>query len=304
MNAADICAIIGSIFGILGSILIIILFVYFGEGKLFYKKLILILSIYDLSQSISYILPGKTDSLVCSIQMYLIGITGLTSQYWSCSISIISYLKVVKDRNDKYLEKLYKSLHLLMWILVFFCIVIIAVFGSPTHSDTYWCWCKQKGITGMMYFFYWTFLVLCLIFYILTVARLKRNFQKIMKSDSKIPKETQMTQLRIQLRMTMIPLIYIILLIPSTIKRVHEFIIENPNDWISVDVLQSIFITTHGFWDFLIFIVFNEEMRKKISESCFGSSNNLEFYQISDFDTIKDFVYSDDEDSRLKEFIN
>ncbi|KAJ5067945.1 g protein-coupled receptor [Anaeramoeba ignava] len=275
MNSVDIFAIISSVFGIIGSLLTIIIFLHFKEQKLFYRKLILVLSFYDLLQSISYILPGKINIYVCHVQMFAIGITGITSQCWSGAISFVSYLKVVRNKPDEYLEKVYKYFHIAMGILVLIITLIITVFGTPTKKDTYWCWCSQMRITMMMYIFYWILMISCLIFYILTVIELRKVFKKILKIQFKVSKEKQMTQFRIQLRMSMIPLIYIITLIPATIKRFKEEFDSNSKSSTAINILQAIGTTTHGFWDFLIFVVFVGEMRRKITR-CYKKEHIIE----------------------------
>ncbi|KAJ5070699.1 g protein-coupled receptor [Anaeramoeba ignava] len=291
MNSVEISTFISCIFGIIGSLLIIIIFLIFKEQKLFYRKLILVLSFYDLLQSISYILPGKNYHILCHVQMYAIAITGITSQYWCAAISFVSYLKVVKNKTDQYLQKLYQLLHISMLILDVLFILIVTFFGTPTKKETYWCWCSEMGLTMMMYTFYWIFMVICLVFYLLTIIKLRAVFKIISQIQIQISKEKQLAQFKIQLRMSLIPLIYIILLIPPTIKRVNEEIHPNSKSSIIINILQAIATTSHGFWDFLIFIVFVKEMRKKI-RNCSSISNqnrDQKYSSIQDFETSNQF---------------
>ncbi|KAJ5080061.1 hypothetical protein M0811_14210 [Anaeramoeba ignava] len=139
MKGEEIATIIGASLGLIGALLIIIIFLYFKSTKIFYRKLVFILSIYDLFQSLSFLLPGNSDQNLCKIQYYFLAIFTTTSQFWSASISVISYLKVVKQIDDKKLNKIQKWSHLIMLIPIIVLIIIAAYAHDYDDSKTYWC---------------------------------------------------------------------------------------------------------------------------------------------------------------------
>ncbi|KAJ5080048.1 hypothetical protein M0811_14197 [Anaeramoeba ignava] len=92
------------------------------------------------SEGISTIIGARfSNKIICDIQFYLIAIFGTTPQFWAATISVISYLKIVKEFNDKKSNKIYKWIHLLLLILIIILIVIATYFHDFNSPKTYWC---------------------------------------------------------------------------------------------------------------------------------------------------------------------
>eukprot|EP01156_Anaeramoeba_ignava_P017392 Anaeramoba_ignava/a7057_4.p1 GENE.a7057_4~~a7057_4.p1 ORF type:complete len:179 (-),score=30.61 a7057_4:116-652(-) len=134
MKTEDLLTIIGASLGTTGALIILIIYFRFKEWKNFYRKLIFILSIYDFVHSLSFLLPGHSNKIICRIQGELIAGFGSTCQFWSAAISFLSYLKVVKGFNEKKLNKIQKLFHLLMWLIVVFFASFVAFFPNPTYA--------------------------------------------------------------------------------------------------------------------------------------------------------------------------
>ncbi|KAJ5078471.1 g protein-coupled receptor [Anaeramoeba ignava] len=273
-NSEEVCTIIGASFGMAGALLIILVYLFFKETRFFYRKLVFILSVYDFIQSISYFLPGHSNKVICRIQFELIAGFGTSSQFWSASISLLSYLKIVKSYPVNFLNKIPKFLHLFMWITVIFFVIFAAFLNDPDDSKTYWCFSTERALLITEYSFIWLYLIICLIFYILTFSKL-RKILHAMINQSNLTTPSQINQMWIEFRMSFIPLIYIIIMIPATIKRLRNFIHPSYSEIPTVDILQALLSTSQGFWDFWIFIVFDPEMRKKIRNCCSKKSHHL-----------------------------
>ncbi|KAJ5066555.1 g protein-coupled receptor [Anaeramoeba ignava] len=267
LTGQEIATIIGASIGLVGALFIIIIFIYFHELKIFYRKLIFILSVYDLIKSIIYLLPGQKNSVVCEIQYFLMTIIVTTTSYWSASISFISFLKVVKGLDDNYLNKLQKFLHLFMWIPVIVLIAIVSSFRDYDKSKTYWCISTTQAFIITFYAFLWFNSIACLVFYILTMKFL-RKFMKLISSQFSSEEKNPMSQVWVQIRMSLIPLIQIIILIPGTIRRIRNMTNPNASEINSLNILHSLIACSQGFWDFWIFIVFDPEIRKKLKSCC------------------------------------
>ncbi|KAJ5080062.1 hypothetical protein M0811_14211 [Anaeramoeba ignava] len=244
MKGEETATIIGASLGLIGALLIIIIFLYFKENKIFYRKLVFILSIYDLFQSITYLLPGNSDQNLCEIQYYLLAISATTSQFWSASISVISYLKVVKEIDDKKLNKIHKWFHLIMLIPIIILIIIAAYSHDYNDSKTYWCASTTQIYLIFIYGFNWIYVINCLVFYILTIIQLKKVFKSISSDHSFSSLTAQKNQLWIQIRMSLIPLIQIIIMIPATIRRLRNIIDPSASDIIVIDILHSLLVTS------------------------------------------------------------
>ncbi|KAJ5080056.1 g-protein coupled receptor 157-like [Anaeramoeba ignava] len=280
MKGEEIATIIGSSLGLIGALLIIIIFLYFKENKIFYRKLVFILSIYDFFQSITYLLPGNSDQNLCKIQYYLTAIFASTSQFWSAIIALTSYLKVVKEFNDKKLNKIQKWFHLIMFIPIIVLIIISAYVHDYNNSKTYWCTSTNRAFLIILYGFTWIYIIICLIFYILTMIRLRKIIKFLTKEFSSTVKKSQMNQVWIQIRMSLIPLIQIIILIPGTIRRLRNIINPSAPDITAVDILHSLLVTSQGFWDFWIFIIFDSEMRNKLKKIVHLAKNFNKFQDL------------------------
>ncbi|KAJ5080059.1 g-protein coupled receptor 1 [Anaeramoeba ignava] len=267
---------IGASLGMTGALLIIFIFFYFRKLKLFYRKLVFILSIYDLFQSISYLLPGNSNGVICKIQYFLIAIFSTTSQFWSATISFFSYLKVYKQLDDKKLNKIHKWFHLIMIIPIIVLIIIVSITRDYDKSKTYWCTSVTNTFIITVYSFLWVFIIICLIFYILTIIQIRKVVKIYSTNSISTTKINQMNQIWIQLRMSFIPLIQIIILIPGTIRRIRNIAKPSASDIESLDIIQSLLLTSQGFWDFWIFVVFDPEIRKKIKNCFCSKSRNLE----------------------------
>ncbi|KAJ5080050.1 g-protein coupled receptor 1-like [Anaeramoeba ignava] len=310
ISSEEISTIIGASLGSFGALMIIIIFIYFKEYKIFYRKLVFVLSIYDFFQSITYLLPGFSNKIICEIQFYLIAIFGTTPLFWAATISVISYLKVVKEFNDKKSNKIYKWIHLFLLILIIILIVIATYFHDFNSPKTYWCSSTTKISVIIIFSFVWIYVIICLIFYILTMIRLRKLIKLISKGYS-LSKKHQTDQIWIQLRMSLIPLIEIIVTIPITIRRIREIINSSFSEIMALDIISSLLICSQGFWDFWIFIIFDPEIRSKL-KNC-RSYSYSKYYQenpfgLDFFDPKNDkdlySIKDSEEKNRIREIIN
>ncbi|KAJ5078469.1 g protein-coupled receptor [Anaeramoeba ignava] len=276
LSKEDISSIIGASLGMIGALLIIIIYYKFKEFKNFYRNLIFILSVYDFFQSISYLLPGHSNKIVCRIQCEMLGAFALTSQFWSASISILSYLKIYRGIDEQKLNKIQKWFHLIMWLIVIGFIIFSAVLPTPNNSKTYWCATVEEVFLITFYSFLWFFLITCLIFYILIVFRLRKTM-KLILGQYHTTKIRQMNEVWIEFRMSFIPLIYILIFIPATIRRIRSFVHSSASEIESINILQGLLSSSQGFWDFWIFVVFDPKIRKKLKIFCCRYKSEDEF---------------------------
>ncbi|KAJ5080065.1 g-protein coupled receptor 157 [Anaeramoeba ignava] len=303
IKSEEISTIIGASLGIMGSLLIIILYIYFKEWKIFYRKLVLILSIYDFFLSLIFILPGSKYSFVCSIQFYLLSAFITTCQFWSASIAVLSYLKIANLFTDSKLNKIHLWLHLIMWIINFDLILFIFLLPKSEKSDTYWCTSTTNSWLITIYTFIIFYIVICLIFSILSIIKLNKSNKESSKGNylQRIGEENQVF---FQKRMTLLPIVGIIIFIPGLIRRLREIINPSASDILTLHILHSLLVSTQGFWDFLIFVILDPEMRKKMKSCC--SKQKKEMAKTSSYKTIEKHVvnqigedFSDQENQKL-----
>ncbi|KAJ5078472.1 g protein-coupled receptor [Anaeramoeba ignava] len=280
MRSEEIATLIGSILAILGALCIIIIYLYFKETKIFYRKLIFVLSVYDLLQSLTFVLPGQKGSGICRTQFTLVALFATTSQYWSAAISILSYLKVVKSFHEKFLHKLYIFFHIFMWVTVTPLFILSFFLPNPNKSGTYWCISTSEKYLIPLYAFNWFYLLVCLVFCILIFIRLKKFYQQNIKGNYN-KRISQLNKFWIELRMSFVPLIYIIIFIPTSFRRIRNLAYPNASEITFIDVLQGLLSISQGFWDFLIFVIFDPEIRTKLTKKI--PQKNQSFEKISSF---------------------
>ncbi|KAJ5080049.1 hypothetical protein M0811_14198 [Anaeramoeba ignava] len=109
-----------------------------------------------------------------------------------------------------------------------------------------------------------------------------RKLIKLISSGYSLSKKDQTNQIWIQIRMSLIPLIEIIITIPLTIRRIREIINPSVSQILSLDIISSLLFSSQGFWDFWIFIIFDPEIRSKLKNCC--SYSYSKYYQQNSFD--------------------
>ncbi|KAJ5068071.1 g protein-coupled receptor [Anaeramoeba ignava] len=242
-----------------------------------FRKLIFILSIFDFLLSLSFSLPGSKNSTICSVQVVGNAVMLTATPSWTASVSFITFLKIVFNTRDSFCNYLQKKLLIFTVILSTIVCVIWIVFVSPQKGGSYWCYPKEAFLIWTIYSIWWFFLVIILIIYVLCIRKIRIN-----KSVSNIARDSEKRKkkekLRIQLRMTLIPLVYLVLALPSTINRVRSLVEPNVSSSKTLDVLQAWFLPSQGIWDFLIFIVFVKSIRHQIISSlkrkCFKENSD------------------------------
>ncbi|KAJ5080041.1 g protein-coupled receptor [Anaeramoeba ignava] len=258
-ESEEISALVGSALGIFGALMIIILFSRIKQINSLYRNLLILLSIYDFLESFSFILPGRYNKTICEIQFYLISISVTITPIWSAIISFIFYLKFVKKTQDKILNRIYKWFHLFFLIPITILLILSAHFTDYRNSTTYWCCSTKISYLIIVYSFIWLSLLICLVFYSLTLPKLTKSHPDLYPIE-----DSQISKHPFQKRMGFVPLIYILIVIPATIRRIIDFVTSSKKEYPIINILHSLFICSQGFWDFLIFVVFDSRMRKSL----------------------------------------
>ncbi|KAJ5080053.1 g-protein coupled receptor 157-like [Anaeramoeba ignava] len=282
----EISAFIGAGLGMIGSFSIIMIFLYLKEYRIFYRKLVFILSIYDLLQSISYFLPGNSGQVVCEIQYYLIVIFPEIVQFWTANISLISYLKIVKEFDDSRLNSIQKWFHFANFIPIIALIIISVLNRDYDNSKTFWCAPTSNVLIIVKNHF---FQFSKKNFYILTIIRMRKSFKLITKGYTE-RRKNQMNQVWIEFRMSLIPLIQIIVIIPGTIRRIRDMVNPSYSNIFALDIIHSLIACSQGFWDFLIFVVFDPDIKSKIKICCFSRSKyeGNDFFDLGNYQSKKE----------------
>ncbi|KAJ5075781.1 g protein-coupled receptor [Anaeramoeba ignava] len=255
-----IAALIGSSLGTVGSAIIIFVHFKFPEFRTFYRKLVFILSVYDLITAMIYLFPGRYNRFICKVQPIFISFFITTAAFWNGVISIITFLKVIKNTSKDNLDKFQKISHVVLWVISSTMAIIFIVFYDPEyHGATYWYF-----ISILLYSVWWAYLLISLIFYITTVIKIRLIFREISQIRNHILQKKLRKNMKVQLRMTMIPIIYILIIFPTSFKRARQMADKNATNWPVLDIFQSFLISTQGFFDVILFVFFVKRVRIKL----------------------------------------
>ncbi|KAJ5075783.1 g protein-coupled receptor [Anaeramoeba ignava] len=260
---------LGVSLGIFGSSTIIFVHFKFPELRTFYRKLVFILSVYDLITALIYSLPGYYNHFICKIQPIFIIFFVATAAFWNAVISIITFFTVIKRTPVKTLDKFQKICHIILLVISSTMAIILIIFYHPEYNgDSYWCWVKEIKITIMIYSVWWSYALISVLFYITTVIKIRKIFRDISTIRDHDLRKKQRKEAKIQLRMTMIPIIYILVIFPTSFKRARQMANQNAKPWFVLDMFQAFFLSTQGFWDSILFVFLIKRVRVKLFALC------------------------------------
>ncbi|KAJ5075782.1 hypothetical protein M0811_06644 [Anaeramoeba ignava] len=135
-------------------------------------------------------------------------------------------------------------------------------------TKSYWCWVKEIKITIMIYSVWWSYALISVLFYITTVIKIRKIFRDISTIRDHDLRKKQRKEAKIQLRMTMIPIIYILVIFPTSFKRARQMANQNAKPWFVLDMFQAFFLSTQGFWDSILFVFLIKRVRVKLFALC------------------------------------
>ncbi|KAJ5078395.1 g protein-coupled receptor [Anaeramoeba ignava] len=256
-NKESIPCIIGSVLGMFGALVYSFVYLWIPSIRNFPRKLILFLSIYDFLAGASYILPGHVNSSFCKFQTLLIAYFITSPSYWCFVISIIS-LRRLNGVDYSTAKKHLKLIHLGMHVISITLALFFFFLSKAEVRNTHWCWITEIHLEVIVYTTYWALLVGCLAIYIIIMVMIEKRRRKGEAFESSIR--------RFQIKMFFIPILYIFTAFWSSWKRLREMIEHKPRDEDWLDITQALFLPTEGFWDFILFIVFDREIRRAIRE--------------------------------------
>ncbi|KAJ5070788.1 g protein-coupled receptor [Anaeramoeba ignava] len=255
-NSESIPCIIGSTLGMFGALSFAVVYISFKAIRNFPRKLMFTLSIYDFLSSFILFLPGPISSGLCKVQGYLIAYTFPTPSYWCLIVAIIFILKIYGWKYTE-LEKFFIGAHIVMHIIEILITSLFIGYATPRIGHTHWCWIKEIWLEAIIYSFYWAFLIGCLVFYSILIWKARK-----IKGQSDFEKG-------FQIKMFFIPILYVFTAIWTSWKRLREMIDPSVPNNEFLDFTQGLFLPTQGFWDFVLFVVFDKEIRQEIKKKWF-----------------------------------
>ncbi|KAJ5077737.1 g protein-coupled receptor [Anaeramoeba ignava] len=266
VKAESVIAIISGSFGMTGSIGIMLVHLLYPSLRNLFRKLIVILSIYDFLLSLAYMINGPQNSVVCRIQVIWESAMMIATPCWTTVVSLVTYLKI-RNYQDSQVDKIQKILHFVTAIFYLVIFIIWSIYAETDTKDTHWCFTKQRSLLMTLYLIWWFFLLVMIILYILSTIKIRKAYKSLASVNSVLEKLRRKEKIKVQLRMTLIPIIYILIAIPSSVKRAKEVFFLNNTDFITLDIFQAIFDPSQGIFDCILFVFMVKDVRTKIKDS-------------------------------------
>ena len=154
-------SLISCAFACLGSISIILSYVFFKELRSGSRAIITFLSIADLVTSMGYMAGGinylthlsstnrsgdcKTFDTICSIQSYITTWSQLSSYTWNSALAIYLFLSISFAKN-RAANKMIPYCHIIAWglpILIAFPLLLFNHLGFSLYSASNWCFVRD-----------------------------------------------------------------------------------------------------------------------------------------------------------------
>jgi len=235
--------IVSSVLSIIGSLFVIITFWIFPVTRTPLLRLVMFLSIADLMTGIFFlegaVVPEfKTNSL-CTAMAVIRTYWFITSYFWTSLIAIRLYQ--LSDGTYKETVGYEKIFHLLSWGGPALYMTVLIILNQTTKTDIFgkdgynFCWFSDIQFE-LPFFFVPTavFLAFNIIIYIIIIIKMRRISTSGQRSKA-------------QTRLLILPLIFIICILPKVIGDI--LFVSTKEIPVVIEVIQSFLLSLQGFLD-------------------------------------------------------
>ncbi|OMJ92178.1 hypothetical protein SteCoe_5172 [Stentor coeruleus] len=246
---------VASIFSVMGSLFILIIYVKYPNLQCFAFRLVVYLSLFNFFESSSQLIPSyKIDPKMCLYQSMLNQFFGLCNILWTGFICLILYFQICEiQSNFVRNEKLYLLLTLLISSISIIIPVSFSSFGYVGGN----CWIKEHELGNLFRFVFffipaWTVIALITIIYIKIIRTVQR--------ESLLITEMTISSNRVISKLKMYPIVMIVGFLPLTVYRIFEVFIDPPI-WLYAASIG--FYTCIGFMNAVVYGL-NEAVKDEV----------------------------------------
>ncbi|KAJ6254091.1 g protein-coupled receptor [Anaeramoeba flamelloides] len=270
MNLDKLLATVSALISLIGSILIFSLNARFKEYRQnFFRRLIFHLSVYDILQTFIFLFPFKHSGISCSVQGYYLVFNAHMPPHFSSIISYLTWLSLARNEPLFVLKRRYKYLHVFSFVLTAVTTIVIGTQGKFQGDPvTEWCFISDDKWILIFYIFLWIDILISMTFYFLIIKKIHDATKIIRATLSLDIKERRTSDLRIQIQLSLIPLILLITLFFPSYRRIRQFIQpESKGKYIKwLNICHHLFNPLQGFLDFVVFVLCSKYSRQKLKE--------------------------------------
>ncbi|KAJ3423404.1 g protein-coupled receptor [Anaeramoeba flamelloides] len=277
---------------VIGYFLIIFVYLKFKHLRKLHRKLLFTLAVYDFISNITFYIPASSNEKLCKTQSFFLIFFSLIPPFWSAMVAIITWLLIVYHKTKRQLEKVYFYSQIFVLLFAFTVSLLSVLTSANKPLDTDWCVPDRLWMI-VTYSWYWIVIFTCLIFYMLSIFRIRRLFYELKKLDS-TAKSAKKQELTIQLKMLCIPLTFIWCYLWPSICRVMEFQDKTPPTWLRF--MHGINFPLCGFIYCIIFVFFTTPVRKTLFSwlMCKANLSSASLQKFDDWDNREQLTTSSD----------
>ncbi|KAJ6238848.1 g protein-coupled receptor [Anaeramoeba flamelloides] len=267
-ETATVLAITTSVLSLIGSLVIVILGVRFPDFRNnFFRKLVFVLSIYDALLSFLFIIPGSSGSGFCVFQGYALVWLAAMPPYFSLCIAVITYIHISKNWGVERLQKLMTKLHIISNILcLILTILSISLADSHKFPNSHWCFIEGRAILGVWYSFIWICTIVSCVLYVLIIHYIRKIYKTVQELTNIKDIKKQKENLKVQLRMSTIPLSLILTWTIASIRRAREIFSPDSEQNSTLNILHSLTNPMQGFYDCIVFVILSSYSRRRVKQ--------------------------------------
>jgi len=270
--------IVSCILSIVGSLLIIITYIAWTDIRTRARQIVVFLSIADLLSAVGYLYGTarkfNENSWDCVAQSAVTTFANVSSFFWTCSIAVYIYLLIVQQQRQ-ITRSCMISLHVVNWgvpaIIVAAGVLLGGLGWDRSFISVGWCWVNLDN----SYFLLWTLLggkiwefsayILLPALYIIVKKHMytqTHRFSDLTLSD----RHALMT--RVDLKLTLIPVIFIFLRVWSTVRYVL-YLVDSPYKTnVVLMCLHGVGNTLQGAANCILFCFLTRKVRERLCDVC------------------------------------
>ncbi|KAJ3439774.1 g protein-coupled receptor [Anaeramoeba flamelloides] len=242
---------------LIGYVIIIITFLLFYKKQNLRRKQLFSLSVYDLLNVIIMLIPTKEGTKLCHGQALLTILFSVMAPFWAMMIAITIYLALIKDKQNMFLERLFKWSHLINWIVSILFVIPPAI-ASPKVKQ-YMDYCYYDGWYMLsLYIWYWIAILICLVLVVISLLQITKSIRQLKQLNPDFKTKTK-KQIYQNFRMLAIPCVFIWCYLWPSLHRILQFFQDKIPLWIRY--MHVVNFTLDGIAYCLIFIVFDKSVR-------------------------------------------
>jgi len=264
-----------SALSLVGSLIIIVSFLYFKELRTFAFRLVFFVSCSDFCACVFQLFGDPQTKTLCQLQGFGENVFTLSSFMWVTAIAIvINAIRVKYERFPK--EKYLLWCHSIIWPSS----LVISIL--PFFSDSYghaggWCWIKDFDAIDRIWRIVCFYSILLLIFCYLVYVYFR--LYRYLSAEDEVSNDSQ-AMLR---KVIVFPLVIFVCYFFGFIRRLLEVIgLVHPPFWLAVVHVSTSSLL--GLGNAIVYGAINSRVRHKLFQQCCKSSSK------SDQDARKDSI--------------